>query len=48
MVLEMMGTYQSQWLAVEVDDMAILGRMGATSVQYKKLAPRKPIGTKVL
>ncbi|KAI6766809.1 hypothetical protein HG531_011169 [Fusarium graminearum] len=37
-----------QWLAVEMEDMAIRRRIGATSVQYKKLAPRKPMGTKVL
>ena len=41
-------TYQSQWLAVEMDDMAMRRRRGATSVQYRKLAPRKPMGTKVL
>ena len=42
------NTYQSQWLAVEMDDMAMRRRRGATSVQYRKLAPRKPMGTKVL
>lgn len=40
--------FHSQWLAVEMEDMAILSLMGAISVQYKKLAPRKPMGTKVL
>lgn len=40
--------FQSQWFAVEIEDMAIRSLMGATSVQYRKLAPRKPMGTKVL
>lgn len=30
--------FQSQWFAVEMDDMAILSLMGAISVQYRKLA----------
>jgi hypothetical protein len=35
-------------LAVEIPDMATLRRVGATSVQYKKFAPRNPIGMKKL
>lgn len=38
--------FHSQWLAVEIDAMATRNLMGATSVQYKKLAPRKPMGVK--
>lgn len=40
--------FQSQWLAVEMEAMGTLSLIGATSVQYRKLAPRKPIGTKKL
>ena len=41
-------TYHSQWFAVEILDIATLRRSGATSVQYKKFAPRNPIGMKKL
>lgn len=41
-------TYQSQWLASEKDVMAIRSFMGATSVAYRKFAPKNPIGTNVL
>lgn len=44
----MQDTYQSQWFAVEIDDIAMRSFIGATSVAYRKLAPRKPIGTNVL
>lgn len=37
-----------QWLAVEIEAIATRSLIGATSVQYKKLAPRNPIGTKKL
>lgn len=40
--------FQSQWLAVEIDAIGTLSLVGATSVQYKKFAPRKPIGMKKL
>jgi hypothetical protein len=40
--------FQSQWFAVEMEAMGTLSLMGATSVQYRKLAPRKPMGTKKL
>lgn len=41
-------TYHSQWFAVEILAMATLSLTGATSVAYKKLAPRKPMGMKKL
>lgn len=40
--------FQSQWFAVEIPAMGTRSRVGATSVQYKKFAPRKPIGMKKL
>lgn len=42
------GTNQSQWLAVEIAAILTRSLTGATSAQYKKLAPRNPIGTKKL
>lgn len=41
-----MTKFHSQWLAVEIEDMATRSRIGAISVQYRKFAPRNPIGTK--
>ena len=38
----------NQWLAVDIEAILTLRRVGATSVQYKKFAPRKPMGMKKL
>jgi hypothetical protein len=40
--------FHSQWFAVEIPPILTLRRVGATSAQYKKLAPRKPMGMKKL
>lgn len=40
--------FHSQWFAVEIPAMGTRRRVGATSVQYKKFAPRKPMGMKKL
>ena len=40
--------FQSQWLAVEIPAIGTRSLVGATSVQYKKFAPRKPMGMKKL
>ena len=40
--------FHSQWLAVEIPAIGTRRRVGATSVQYKKFAPRKPMGMKKL
>jgi hypothetical protein len=40
--------FHNQWFAVEIPAIPTRSLVGATSVQYKKLAPRKPIGMKKL
>lgn len=40
--------FHSQWFAVEIPAIGTLNLVGATSVQYRKFAPRNPIGIKKL